>query len=96
MPQCQTALVITPEMDIEAVLNQLSRATFNAEHAVQCEWDKHQFCIDSGMNNIRAVIDKEKMLILFCCRYSQYINIMEKLLTEFADQQDLLIENLKA
>ncbi len=95
MPQCQIALVITPKMDIEAVLTQLSRAKFNAEHAVQYEWDKNQFCIDNGMNNIRAVISKERKLILFCCRYPQYVDIVEELLTEFADEQALLIENLE-
>lgn len=47
MPQCQIALVIAPKMNIGAVLNQFSRAKFNA---VQCEWDKHQFCIDSGIS----------------------------------------------
>ncbi|MCR9657492.1 hypothetical protein NB537_22265 [Vibrio parahaemolyticus] len=47
------------------------------------------------MNNIRAVISKERKLILFHCRYPQYVDVAEELLTEFADEQALLIENLK-
>ncbi|MFH4716788.1 hypothetical protein WKW58_20615 [Vibrio alginolyticus] len=47
MLQYQIVLVIAPKMNIGAVLNQLSRAKFNAEHAVQYEWDKHRSCIDS-------------------------------------------------
>lgn len=50
MLQYQRVLVIAPKMNIGAVLNQLSRAKFNAEHAVQYEWDKHRFCIDSGIS----------------------------------------------
>ena len=90
MPQCQTALVITQEMDIKAVLNQSSRAAFNAEHAVQCEWDHNQFVVDNGMNNIRAVVDSTKgLILLFHCRYPQYIGVVESLLTEFIAEQGL-------
>ena len=89
MPQCQTALVITKEMDIKAILNQLSRATFNAEHAVQCEWDHNQFVVDNGMNNIRAIIDSKKGLILFHCRYPHYVGVVEGLLTKFIAEQGL-------
>ncbi len=95
VPYCKIALVVTPKMDIGEVLNELSTTKFNAEHAVQYEWDKNQFCIDNGMNNVRAVIDEKRKLILFCCRYPHYIDIAEELLTEFADEQALLIENLE-
>ncbi|GMM77345.1 hypothetical protein [Vibrio alginolyticus] len=41
------------------------------------------------MNNIRAIIDSKKGLILFHCRYPQYIAVVEGLLTEFIAEQGL-------
>ncbi|MEZ8036924.1 hypothetical protein [Vibrio crassostreae] len=45
------------------------------------------------MNNVRAVIDEKRELILFCCRYPHYINIVEELVSEFAGELALSIEN---
>ncbi|MEZ8100253.1 hypothetical protein [Vibrio bivalvicida] len=95
MRHCKVALVITKQMNIREVLDQLARTKFKANCAVQFEWDQSQFSVDNGMNNIRAVISKERKLILFCCRYPQYVDMVEELLTEFADEQALLIENLE-
>ncbi|MEH0666599.1 hypothetical protein H4F18_02795 [Vibrio scophthalmi] len=95
MEYCKVALVITKQMNIREVLDQLARTKFKATCAVQFEWDQNQFSVDNGMNNVRAVIDERRKLILFCCRYLHYIDIAEELLTEFADEQALLIENLE-
>ncbi|MFA0143233.1 hypothetical protein AB4430_15890 [Vibrio kanaloae] len=89
---CKIALVVTPKMDIGEVLNELSTTKFNAERAVPCSWNNDQFLIDSGMNNIRAVVDNNRNLILFSCRYPHYIDIAEELVIEFAYEQALLIE----
>lgn len=91
---CKIALVVTPKMDVEEVLNELSITKFNAERAVQCNWNNNQFLIDSGMNNIRAVVDNKRKLILFSCRYPHYIDIAEELVIEFAGEQALLIEKV--
>lgn len=86
------ALVITKQMNIREVLDQLARTKFKATCAVQFEWDQNQFSIDNGMNNVRAVIDEKRKLILFCCRYPHYIDIAEDLVSDFAIEQALLIE----
>jgi hypothetical protein len=92
VPYCQTTLVITPEMNPKEVINQLSRNKFKAR-AVQCEWNANQFAIDNGMNNIRAEVNSDNAQILFRCRYSQYVNVIESIVREFADDQGLSLGN---
>ncbi|MGR2821685.1 hypothetical protein ABMX69_10990 [Vibrio vulnificus] len=96
MSYCKNALVIAPEMNIRDVLNLLSRAKFHAGRAVQCESNKNQFMIDNGMNNVRAVINREVGLILFNCRYEQYIKGMDIVIEDFAAEQALSIKQWKA
>ncbi|HCH2714611.1 TPA: hypothetical protein NKT47_002429 [Vibrio parahaemolyticus] len=45
------------------------------------------------MNNIRAVVDSGKNLILFHCRYPNYIEVMESLLATFTFEQGLFTSN---
>jgi hypothetical protein len=90
----KVALVITKQMDIREVLDQLARTKFKATCVVQLEWDQNQFSVDNGMNNIRAVIDEKRKLILFCCRYPHFIDIAEELVRDFATEKALLIKNL--
>ncbi|EOX4953579.1 MULTISPECIES: hypothetical protein [Vibrio] len=92
VPYCQTTLVITPEINPKEVINQLSRTKFKAR-AVQCEWNANQFAIDNGMNNVRAEICWGNEQILFCCRYSQYVNVIENIVIEFADDKGLSVGN---
>lgn len=94
MPYCKTALIVTEQMNTRAVLDQLAQTKFNAPCAVQCEWNESQFVIDNGMNNIRAVIDSERGLILLHCRYSPYVDIGEELIKQFAAEQGFLTESL--
>ncbi|MDC5726927.1 hypothetical protein [Vibrio europaeus] len=47
------------------------------------------------MNNIRAVVDVGKGLIMLCCRYSQYIDIGEELLKQFADEHGFSTKRLE-
>lgn len=94
MPYCKTALIVTEEMNTRSVLDQLAQTRFNAPCAVQCEWNESQFVIDNGMNNIRAVIDSERGLILLHCRYSPYVDICEELIKQFAAEQGFLTESL--
>lgn len=86
MPYCKTALVITQQMNAREVLDQFARTKFKSACAVQCEWNHAQFVIDNGMNNIRAVVDKEKGLIKLYCRYSQYIDIGDEQIKQLADE----------
>jgi hypothetical protein len=92
MPYCKITLAITSEMNPREVINQLSRTKFKAR-AVRCEWNAHQFAIDNGMNNVRAEISSDNAQILFCCRYSQYVNVIESIVREFADEQGLSLGN---
>ncbi|MDW3046219.1 hypothetical protein R8N28_10755 [Vibrio sp. Vb1554] len=95
MPYCKTAIVITKQMNTREVLDQFARTTFKTGGAVQCEWNYAQFVIDNGMNNIRAIVDTEKGLIMLCCRYSQYIDIGEELLKQFAHEQGFSTKRLE-
>ncbi|EGR0126611.1 hypothetical protein FR264_01475 [Vibrio vulnificus] len=95
MPYCRNALVITPEMNTRDVLSLLSRTKFNAERTVQCGANRNAFLIDNGMNNVRAVINEEVGLILFSCRYHQYIKVVEAIVEEFAVGQALTIGEWK-
>lgn len=47
------------------------------------------------MNNIRAVVDAEKGLIMLCCRYSQYLDIGEELIKQFADERGFSTKNVE-
>jgi len=87
MPYCKTTLVINQQTSAKEVLDQFARIKFQSTCAVQCEWNQAQFVVDNGMNNIRAVVDAEKGLIMLYCRYSQYIDIGDELLKQFADEQ---------
>lgn len=93
MPQCSKALIITQQMNIRKVLNNLSKTKFNGQRAVQCESSKDQFSIDNGMNNVRAIINSEKTHVTFFCRYTHYVDIIDSILEEFAVEQSLLLEN---
>lgn len=95
VPYCKTAIVITQQMNIREVLDQFARTTFKAGCAVQCEWNYAQFVIDNGANNIRAVVDREEGLIMLCCRYSQYIDMGDELLKQFADEQGFSTKRLE-
>jgi hypothetical protein len=95
MSYCKTALIVPEQMNKRAVLDQLAQTMFNAPCAVQCEWNPDQFGIDNGMNNIRAVIDNDRGLILLHCRYSQYIDIGESVIKQFATEQGLLTGSLE-
>lgn len=95
MPYCKTALIVTEQMNTRAVLDQLARTKFKASCAVQCEWNHNQFVIDNGMNNIRAVVNKDRELILLYCRYPPYIDIGEELIKQFAAEQGFLTESLE-
>lgn len=92
MPYCHKSLVITPQMNIQEVLNVLSRTKFNARNAVQCD-RKVQFYVDNGMNNVRAMINSEKTHVSFFCRYSHYVDIVDSIIEEFAAEQSLVIES---
>lgn len=87
MPYCKNAIVITQQMNTREVLDQFARTKFKTGCAIQCEWNHAQFVVDNGMNNIRAVVDAEKGLIMLCCRYSQYLDIGEELIKQFADER---------
>ncbi|MFH4853667.1 hypothetical protein WMY96_04200 [Vibrio diabolicus] len=95
MPYCKTALIVPEQINKRSVLDQLAQTIFSAPCAVQCEWNPEQFAIDNGMNNIRAVIDDGKGLILLYCRYSQYIDIGESVIKQFAAEQGFLTESLE-
>jgi len=95
MPYCKTALIVTEQMNTRLVLDQLAQTMFNAPRAVQCEWNPDQFAIDNGMNNIRAVIDNDRGAIVLYCRYSQYIDLGESVLKQFAAEQGFLTESLE-
>lgn len=93
MPYCKSAISITKEMNVRETLDLLSQMKFGALRAVQCEWNHNQYIVDNGMNNIRAVVDSEKNLILFHCRYPNYIEVMESLLATFTFEQGLFTSN---
>ncbi len=93
MQQCSNALVITQQMNIREVLNNLSKTKFNGQRAVQSESSKDQFCIDNGMNNVRAIINSNKTHIRFFCRYTYYVDIVDSILEAFAAEQSLVIES---
>ncbi|HFI9804301.1 TPA: hypothetical protein ACGSUT_004382 [Vibrio parahaemolyticus] len=95
MPYCKTALIVTEQMNTRLVLDQLAQTIFNAPCAVQSEWNPDQFAIDNGMNNIRAVVDNDRGLILLYCRYSPYIDIGESVIKQFATEQGFLTESLE-
>ncbi|HHC7268971.1 TPA: hypothetical protein ACN30M_002771 [Vibrio parahaemolyticus] len=95
MPYCKTALIVPEQMNKRSVLDQLAQTKFNAPRAVQCEWNPDQFVIDNGMNNIRAVVDSERGLILLHCRYSLYIDIGEEVVKQFAEEQGYSTESLE-
>ncbi|CAH7233765.1 conserved hypothetical protein [Vibrio chagasii] len=95
MPYCKTALIVTEQMNTRSVLDQLAQTKFNAPCAVPCEWNPEQFAIDNGMNNIRAVVDNDRGVILLHCRYSPYIEIGEVLIKQFAYEQDYSTESLE-
>ncbi|KIF52758.1 hypothetical protein H735_12695 [Vibrio owensii CAIM 1854 = LMG 25443] len=93
MPYCKSAISITKEMNVSETLYLLSQMKFGALRAVQFEWNHNQYIVDSGMNNIRAVVDSEENLILFHCRYPNYIEVMESLLATFTFEQGLFTSN---
>ncbi|EPJ2748638.1 hypothetical protein [Vibrio parahaemolyticus] len=95
MPYCKTALIVTEQMNTRLVLDQLAQTMFNAPCAVQCEWNPDQFAIDNGMNNIRAVVDNDRGLIMLHCRYSPYIDIGEEIVKQFAEEQGYSTESLE-
>ncbi|WP_447041241.1 hypothetical protein [Vibrio parahaemolyticus] len=95
MPYCKTALIVTEQMNTRLVLDQLAQTMFNAPNAVQCEWNPDQFAIDNGMNNIRAVVDNDRGLIMLHCRYSPYIDIGEEIVKQFAEEQGYSTESLE-
>ncbi|MDW1924915.1 hypothetical protein R7Q39_05705 [Vibrio sp. 947] len=95
MPYCKTALIVTEQMNTPLVLDQLAQTMFNAPCAVQCEWNPDQFAIDNGMNNIRAVVDNDRGLIMLHCRYSPYIDIGEEIVKQFAEEQGYSTESLE-
>ncbi|BBL90680.1 hypothetical protein VroAM7_33330 [Vibrio rotiferianus] len=95
MPYCKTALIVTEQMNTRLVLDQLAQTMFNAPCAVQCEWNPDQFAIDNGMNNIRAMVDNDRGLIMLHCRYSPYIDIGEEIVKQFAEEQGYSTESLE-
>ncbi|HCH1568239.1 hypothetical protein [Vibrio parahaemolyticus] len=47
------------------------------------------------MNNIRAVVDNDRGLIMLHCRYSPYIDIGEEIVKQFAEEQGYSTESLE-
>ncbi|MDW3048246.1 hypothetical protein R8N28_21170 [Vibrio sp. Vb1554] len=47
------------------------------------------------MNNIRAVVDNDRGLILLHCRYSPYIDIGESVIKQFATEQGYSTERVE-
>lgn len=93
MSYCKSAIVITQDMNVRETLDLFSQTKFGAIRAAQCEWNHNHFIIDNGRNNIRAVVDFDKNLILFHCRYPHDIEVIESLLTTFTSEQGLCTNN---
>ncbi len=79
---CKVAILIDDNVDIQKLLTALAYECYNASRAVKI--DSRQWGIDSGMNNVRAVIRNENTVIAFCCRYQRDVQMTEDKVQRFS------------
>ncbi|MCE0494662.1 hypothetical protein [Vibrio salinus] len=87
---CKSALLIENPLQIEELLTHFAREYLRAKRVIKLDY--RQYTIDAGENDIRAVvIDEEKALIAFCCRYAKDVEIYESKIKQFATEHQLKI-----
>ncbi|HBC3374051.1 TPA: hypothetical protein KDY48_004311 [Vibrio parahaemolyticus] len=86
---CKTAIFISDEVDIHTLLTRFATECYGAREAIPI--DSHQFNIDAGMNDVRAVVKRESTLITFCCRYQRDVRRTEEKVQSFIREHDLEI-----
>lgn len=89
MRYCKSALMIENPSKLLEILTKLASSQFRSSEALPL--DDHQFNIDAGMNDVRAIWNPEKSLITFCCRYESDVVTTEKKIQRFAKEYNCLI-----
>ncbi len=89
---CKTAISISDDVDSQTLLTKLAIECFGAREAVPV--DSRQYVIDAGMNDVRAVVNEEKSLIAFCCRYKNDVPKTEEKIQRFAQAHGVQLTTL--
>lgn len=83
MPYCQKAIKLTQssEWKIDVLLNTLAKVSFKADGANHLS--ENQYNIDAGLNDVRAIVNAEELLVSLFCRYEKDIPKTSEKLTQF-------------